>query len=284
MIPMALAQNPTNSDTKKMSINQIDEQEIFSGNDAFGSALLDPDIAVPKGIIGPDGKDAPKRFSVYRNNVVLSLMEAMGETYPGVRNIIGEENFAILARNFIAAHPPSSPMMQAYGDLFPKFIKQFKPLQQFPFLTDVAMVEKKWIEAYHARDTIPLDPASLSAINPDDLMQIRFQPHPATHLVLSSFELFELFCLRKEENLANRANLSYEKSQSVRAVLITRPHLVVEVKNLDQASTEFVKLILDQKSLGQAVESAMGISIEFNPSKAIAMMLSSGMLEKLIAE
>ena len=33
---------------------------------AFAHALLDPEAAVPVGIVDPQGRPAPKRFSVYR--------------------------------------------------------------------------------------------------------------------------------------------------------------------------------------------------------------------------
>ena len=149
--------------------------------------------------LDPDGKPAPKRFSVYRNNVVVSLMEAMGETFPSVKIILGEENFATVARIFIANHPPKSAMMQAYGGEFPEFLKNFQPLRNSPFVVDVANVEKFWIEAYHALDAQPLDGAQLGAIDPEQLMTIRFEVHPATSLVTSDYALFELFSVRNND-------------------------------------------------------------------------------------
>jgi hypothetical protein len=254
------------------------ESSDFSGNRAFAPALLDPDLDIPAGIVGPDGNDASKRFSVYRNNVVSSLIESMAQTYPAVKIILGEENFATVARIFIAKHPPTSPVMQAYGELFPEFLGEFKPLQHSPFLVDLANVEKNWIAAYHAADANILNGPELADIEPDVLMETRFTAHPATSLITSQYCLYDLFSSRREEN---RVGLNYEICQSVQAVLITRPQLIVEVNKLDHANAEYFNLLFMQRNFGQAVEAAIGIDSEFNISSAIALMLTSGAMTKL---
>jgi hypothetical protein len=271
-------------------LNQPDQQKImsddklkFPGNRAFAPALLDPDLELPAGMIDPDGRPAPKRFSVYRNNVVTSLMEAIGETYPSTKRIIGEKNFSTLSRIFISTHPPSSPMMQAYGEEFPDFIKKFKPLQHSPFLAELALVEKYWIAAYHAADINCLGGADLGKIPADDLMETRFIAHPATSIVSSEYSLYDLFLSGRQSKDANPAQVSYQKSDSAQAVLITRPHLSVELVQLDQASSEFFKRIITRNSLGQCVEGAMELDNGFDAASAIALMLSSGALCEIVS-
>ena len=51
-------------------------------DDAFGAVLLDPERATPRGVTGPHGKAAQKRFNVYRNNVTHSLVTALTEIFP----------------------------------------------------------------------------------------------------------------------------------------------------------------------------------------------------------
>ena len=115
----------------------------------FADALLNPEQQAPQGV-GRDGEPAPKRFAVYRNNVVVSLIEAMNQAYPSIAAIMGEANFSKVARHFISAHPPNTAMMQTYGSEFAEFIKNYKPLKKSPFLADVARAERAWLQAYHA--------------------------------------------------------------------------------------------------------------------------------------
>ena len=49
---------------------------------AFAAALLDPEAAVPGGLVDPLGRPAPKRFSVYRNNVAVFADPGAGGGFP----------------------------------------------------------------------------------------------------------------------------------------------------------------------------------------------------------
>lgn len=133
---------------------------------SFGRALLDPQMATPDGLTGPDGETAPKRFNVYRNNVIVSLCEALGESFPAVKALLGEEYFRALAQAFVTAHPPVSPVLIWYGAGFADFLDAFPPLKAYPYLGDVARLEWSWLQAYHAADAAPLDPAILGSVDP----------------------------------------------------------------------------------------------------------------------
>ena len=250
----------------------------FSDIQVFADALRDPDENIPEGVIGPDNKPAPKRFSVYRNNVALSLREALEQTYPGVRKIVGTENFNILASIFFSLYPPKIPLMQAYGEMFPEFLSEFEPLQHSPFLVDLARVEKYWNEAYHASDEAILDAAELGKIDGEQLLHTRFSAHPASAVVQSDYHLYELFLSRDE---ACETSVSYEKAGSAQAVLVTRPVLEVLVHKLGSAEAEFFKMIIDHATLGECVGRAMEMDENFDPSAAIALMLKTGTVSAL---
>jgi hypothetical protein len=253
---------------------EIDSVKInFSEIQIFAEALLDPDKNIPEGVIGPDRQPAPKRFSVYRNNVALSLREALEQTYPGVRKIVGTENFDVLASVYFSSHPPQTPMMQAYGEMFPEFLGDFEPLQHSPFLVDLAQVEKCWIDAYHACDKAILDAAELGKIDAEQLMHTRFSAHPASAVIQSYYHLHDMFLSRDEEG---DCNVSYEEADLAQAVLITRPLLDVLVNKLGPAEAEFFKMIINNATLGESVERAMELDADFDASAAIALMLSTG--------
>mgnify|MGYP001390820627 CR=1 FL=1 len=43
----------------------------------FAAALLDAERAVPSGLVAWNGSDPARRFAIYRNNVVVSLVDAL---------------------------------------------------------------------------------------------------------------------------------------------------------------------------------------------------------------
>ena len=74
----------------------------------FARALTDPARPTPVDVVGPRGKAAIKRYDVYRNNVTVSLINALAATYPAVQRITGVEFFHAMARFHIRATPPTS--------------------------------------------------------------------------------------------------------------------------------------------------------------------------------
>ena len=90
-------------------ISSRDPGEKPSYGAAFSGALIDPERATPNCVAGPNGKTATKRYNVYRNNVTVSLIEALAAIFPAVRRITGEEFFGAMARFHIRETPPSSP-------------------------------------------------------------------------------------------------------------------------------------------------------------------------------
>ncbi|HSO45483.1 MAG TPA: DNA-binding domain-containing protein, partial [Rhodoferax sp.] len=51
---------------------------------AFAQALLNPHMPCPGGLTTCNGSDPATRFAVYRNNVTVSLIDALADTYPVV--------------------------------------------------------------------------------------------------------------------------------------------------------------------------------------------------------
>lgn len=72
----------------------------------FITAVLDPMIDTPQGLVDPNGNPAGKRFDVYRNNVVASLSDALGVAFPVVQKLVGDEFFRAMAGVYLRQHPP----------------------------------------------------------------------------------------------------------------------------------------------------------------------------------
>ncbi|MCX2725321.1 DNA-binding domain-containing protein [Roseibium salinum] len=242
------------------------------GSLEFSRALLDPQAAAPAGLIGPDGKAAPKRFNVYRNNVIVSLCEALGQTFPAIRTLLGEDYFDALARAFAAKHPPASPVLIWYGCEFAAFVECFPPLAAYPYLADVARVEWAWLQAYHAEDAAPLNPAALGAVAPDVVAGIRFNRHPAAAVIASKWPVLDLV-------RANRFDGGQGGSIDLgtpQAVLVTRPDLDVELRLLRPGGGEFLNTLFEGSSLGEAAAFAQESAGEFSLADCLSDSLSSG--------
>lgn len=243
----------------------------------FGDALINPDLGTPEGAVGPDGFPDVQRFNVYRNNVIVSLCEALGETYPSVKALLGEEYFAALARAFIAEHRPSNPVLIWYGEEFASFLAAFPPLKAYPYLEDVARLEWAWLQSYHAKDCEVFDPAALASIQPADLGGVRFRRHPATAIVASEWPIWDLVRVNRFKD-GEQSQIDLSVAQPV---LIVRPEFDVDVRILEPSHVAFGVAIFSGASLGEAAETALDVDSGFTLADCLSNFLSNGALAGL---
>jgi Putative DNA-binding domain len=234
-------------------------------------ALINPDQETPAMVTGPKGKLAVKRFNVYRNNVTVSLIDALASIYPAMRRITGTEFFRAMARFHIRATPPRSPLLFEYGRDFPAFIEHYEYAQSMPYLADVARIERAWLDAYHARDASPLAPEALTAVPPEKLADVVFTPHPATRIVRSKFSAVTIFA-------ANRTDgpIGTIESATPEDALITRPDLEVVVRHLPPGGAIFLMHLVKGETLGAAVTAALESEPSFDIPANISGMIEAG--------
>src|SRR3954465_11703144 len=109
---------------------------------AFAPALLDPVRPAPEIVTGPNGKAPGKRYDVYRNNVTVSLIDALAAIYPAVQRIAGADFFRAMAPVHGGPAPPISPLLFDYGRDFPAFIAEYEHAQMMPWLAGLPVVER----------------------------------------------------------------------------------------------------------------------------------------------
>jgi Putative DNA-binding domain len=237
----------------------------------FSQAILNPDMAAPIGLHGPVPGNADRRYAVYRNNVMLSLIGALEANFPAVRRLVGEEFFAAMAKIFVRAHPPKSRLLAEYGDTFASFIESFEPLAAYPFIPDVARLERLWLDSYHEADAPILDGAELAKLDPEALFASRFTVHPAARLFASSFAAVTIMSANRSEGDVPEIEVS-----KLEFGLVTRPVLQVDVRTISAASHLFLTKLVEGYSLSEAIEAALDSDAAFDLAANLQGMLAAG--------
>lgn len=243
----------------------------------FSQALFDRDQPAPDGIVGPDDKPAPKRFNVYRNNVIVSLTEALADTYPAVVELLGTEYFMAVAREFVQSRPPSSPVLMWYGAEFPAFLESFPPLDAYPYLADVARLEWAWLHAYHAADAAPLDPVRLTEVSTDQVGRICFSRHPAAVGIVSRWPVLSLIAANR---FAKEDQIEIDLAAG-QAVLVARPDVTVNLRIVPECTAAFFSYLTKGDCLHDAAAQAQQINDSFSLPDSLAALLSAGVFDDL---
>ena len=210
----------------------------------FITAAMNPDQPAPNGIVGPDGAPAPKRFSVYRNNIIVSLKDAMSDGFPAVKSLVGDAFFAAMTDVFIRKNPPQSPILATYGDSFAAFVKDFPPAASLPYLSDVAALEYALRRAYHAADAQPVFAQEFE--NPN-VFSAKIAFAPAVAMLSSTFPVSDI----------RTAALGGPKPTSAaQDVLITRPDLDPIATAFPSGTSAIFIALQNGIPLGEAVQAA----------------------------
>lgn len=236
---------------------------------AFRTALLDPSSPPPDGVTNPDGVPATKRFDVYRNNVAVSLTEALETAFPVIRNLVGDDFFRAMSGVYLRAHPPTSPVMMFYGEAMPEFLAEFAPAQSVPYLPDVARLELALRHAYHAADATPVAPDALAQIAPDDLPNATFTFAPSVQLIPSRYPLHSIWWANTHGG---------EIAKVAQPTLVTRPDLDPAVDSLAPEQAAVLAALLAGEPLGAALRHG-GAGFDLGP--LLGLLLSRNALMSL---
>ncbi len=244
----------------------------------FGQALLDPHRPPPHGLKAWNGSDPAVRFAIHRNNVVVSLVAALADTFPVVRELVGSEFFEAMARLFVAAHPPRSPVLAEYGDAFADFTAAFPPAAGLPYLADVARLERARVLAHHAADAAVLDAGAVAAqlAIPTALPAAWVALHPSVRVCISGHPVVSLWVAHQGQGTLAAVDLT-----SAEAALVLREHGAGEpvVVPLPLASAAFFEQLADGQSLSDSARLADSrTALLFPAAPPLDLALSLGLL------
>jgi len=237
----------------------------------FATALLDPDRPVPQALTSHTARQPQKRFAVYRNNVVVGLVNALRTRFPATQRIVGEDFFFAMARVFVTTQPPRSKILSEYGDDLPDFIAGFAPAADLPYLPDVARLEAARTRAYHAADAEPVPPSALASIDPGTIGGLRVNLHPSLQIVRSHYPIVTIWAMN-----AGEAELGPVDLDDAQDALVLRPHFEVLVRQLPRGGAAFLLGLSAGAPLAEAACAALNDDGAFDLTANLAGLIGSG--------
>jgi len=253
----------------------------MSNHQAFVDSLLAPQAACPPGLTAWNGSHPGRRFAVYRNNVMVSLIDALADTYPVTQALVGEEFFRAMAGVFARANPPHSPVMAHYGEGFADFIENFPAAVELPYLADVARLEMLRVGAYHAADAKPVPPEEIALLMsaPERLPEVRFSLQPSLRILASPHAVVSLWAAHQGED--RDSALATLDTTLAESALVLRVGLDVEIYRIATGTAIFVRHLQEGLGLGAAGEQALAADASFDMAEALGLLLRGGAITGL---
>lgn len=236
----------------------------------FAHALLNPDAPCPSGLTSWNGSDPATRFAVYRNNVMVSLIDALASSFPVAQTLVGEEFFRAMAADFARTHPPRSAVMTWYGQDFADFVAAFSPAASVPYLADVARLEWAQLQAYHAADATPLSAETLQATlqDPQQLTQLRWSLHPSVRVLSSAYAVLGIWAAHQGEQPP-----THIEPDGPQTVLVFRDGLDVQTVDVSAGCGRFIDGLQNGQTLLTAAQMTIDSHAKFDLPQALATLL-----------
>lgn len=232
----------------------------------FGAALFDRSHeAALRPFLSEGGVE---RLALYRGNLSAAWERALGEAYPVLRQLVGEEFFAGLVHAYGKAAPSQDPDLAGFGARFADFLAGFAPAAPYPYLPDVARLEWAVHRAYLVPDVAPLGLAALAAMSPQALDAARFILHPSLSLLRSRWAIAALWQAHQPAGPALPAH-----ADAPCTVLVVRRGWRVEVVEESAAGAAALDRLAAGASFGAALDAALAAAAADEGTPDIGAML-----------
>lgn len=160
--------------------------EPGSGPDLFDHQLLD--------VIEPSATLTPRaRLAIYADMYLARLTECLRGDFPRVAELLGDEAWNAVTREFFAVHPSKHPSVRHLGGAFPGFLADHPPANSGAALAELARFEWVRRDVFDAPDAHPLTRADLMSVVPERWGALRFQTVPACALFDSPWPIHRLW-------------------------------------------------------------------------------------------
>jgi hypothetical protein len=240
----------------------------------FANALAWREESVPVDITAHNASTPTKRFNVYRNNVFVSLTEAIRAKFPVVERLLGTEFAGAMARVYVEKNLPTSPVMLTYGATYPDFLKTFEPVAHHPYMPDVARLEWLRLESYHAADATSIGIEQLGTIAPEALGDVRFQLRPSSRLITSPYPILSIWHTNTHDENVEAIDVNAGGQDA----LIIRPELEVLIVPLEAGEYMFITSL----ARGDTLDDAATITLEtfdvFSLDQALVKLFQAGVV------
>ncbi|MEJ7137033.1 putative DNA-binding domain-containing protein [Amphibiibacter pelophylacis] len=244
-------------------------------------ALLDPEQPAPQGLKTWNGSDPAHRFAVYRNNVIVTLMDAVADSFPVVHAWLGSDLFRDLARAFVRSHPPATPIMADYGSAFPDFVTSLAaqtdalPHDVAAAIADLARLELAVIQVINEVDAPPLPQQVLAQAlqDADSLPLLRLALQPSLRVLSLNHDVLPVWASHQEGEAVTAPQPADTHA------LVWREGSAVRLLHLTPGDAQALRDLQGGSPLGELLERYSG-----DPSFDLMRLLGLLIRESLLAD
>jgi hypothetical protein len=235
--------------------------------------VLHGDVAIAAAVNGTSAVPATTRLAVYSNAYCARLAEALEANMPHLRELLGADEFRVVARRYIDAHPSQYTSIRWFGDRLAPELERSHAAQ--PWIAELARWEWALAASFDAQDAATLGIESLASVAPGDWGELRLEFHPSAQVLTLQTNAQALFKALSEAQ-APPPPAILERPQPW---LLWRQDLKTQYRSLEPDETAALEVMRGGGSFGEMCEALC----EWREPDAVPLV-AAGMLKRWIVE
>ena len=246
--------------------------ELFDFQSDFAAALRDRQRtpAMQRWLAG-DADLVERRMAIYRANMVAAADKALSSAYPVIRQVVGEEFFHGLAREYQRGTPSASGDLTDFGATFDAFVAAFEHTQSLPYLPDLARLEWAVHRASGAADALDWNAAALGTVEPEQQAAIRFAWSPGLAVVESAHPIVRIWTIH-QPGYDGEFSVDWANADTA---LVARDGFAVVVAGCAAADATFIRASLAGAPLGDAAAATVAMHPDFDLGALLGRALAA---------
>lgn len=204
---------------------------------AMATAIRHGPDYIPEAMFAGDAHRVLMGFIIHANTISHGRLVALEDSFPRLREAIGEALFNTLSRNFVEQGGGSGEVLAQIGRDFPEWLEERGEQDAALF----AQYDRAWLQAFHASNALPLALSDIASFSEAKLLSFGVVPHPAAWLCEANTKLCSLLELEQSPH-----------------ILVVRPDEAVGHKTVDAAAAQFFYAAKDGATIGALFEALSG--------------------------
>jgi uncharacterized protein (UPF0276 family) len=214
-----------------------------------------------------------ERFGLYRGNLTSTWAKALAAAYPVIAQLVGEEFFAALAREYGRSHPSENGDLNRFGAHFESFLRGFEHVRDLPYLPDMARLEWQLHRIHYAPHEAALQAQD---IDPQTVEQSSFRWQATAQLFASPWAVVPLW---QAHQAASATGFPPDMGKPSQA-LLSRPEWTAQVTPLLAPEYAALQALRNGETFGAALDAAFALDEDFNVAASLQQWLRQQILMK----
>lgn len=217
-------------------------------------------------------------LAIYRNNLLMNAERALAITYPTVVQLVGEEFFSLLLREFIPHEKIYEGDWGLWGKTFPHWLASYDRLADYPFISDCACID--WLCHIAEREQLE-NRTYVSEISIDsDLSSLSIHYCAGANLLQSAYPVVDIWLAHQTVDKHEHHDLLSQAKQKMslgvgQVALIWRPQWQARVREVNIMESDWLINTLNGGSIREALE-------KVNPAFSLADWLYQATSDGLV--